>query len=212
MDFTHFPENNTNTMIEPFLLDPLSVIIKLAILGNKPFGTKILILDNAIYLQKPGFFQPLYRKFFKSNKTDLQYIYNPIQFACYYFLSEEMIEKKPELINLFLLAQNGIKKLRYTYRKIPTIRLCLKYYYDTITNHIEKNHNEINFYKDDMTRLYTNKMVDLLNAQWSNDKIKQILNIISSLIEDPNVSDNIKLIDNIMKTIDENTKTIFHGI
>ena len=57
-----------------FLLDPLSVIIKLAILGNKPVGTKILIQRNVIYLQEPGIFQPIARMFYKTTKEDLQYL------------------------------------------------------------------------------------------------------------------------------------------
>jgi hypothetical protein len=37
------PDDNTKVNTKIFLLDPLSVIIKLAILSNKPIGTKLLI-------------------------------------------------------------------------------------------------------------------------------------------------------------------------
>ena len=33
------PDNNLNVNIKSYVLDPLTVIIKLAILGNKPVGT-----------------------------------------------------------------------------------------------------------------------------------------------------------------------------
>ena len=72
------PDDNLNINIKLFLLDPLSVIIKLAILSNKPIGTKLLIHNNIIYFQEPGPFQVLCRVIYKSNKTDLQYMYNPI--------------------------------------------------------------------------------------------------------------------------------------
>ena len=68
------PDNNTQINLKTFVLDPLSVIIKLAVIGNKPVGTKILISNNVIYLQEPGPFQALCRVFFKTNKTDLQYL------------------------------------------------------------------------------------------------------------------------------------------
>ena len=42
------PENNNKINIKLFILDPLSMIIKLAIIGNKPIGTKILIQNNII--------------------------------------------------------------------------------------------------------------------------------------------------------------------
>ena len=57
MNSTNLPENNQKINIKLFLLDPLSVIIKLAILGNKPVGTKILIQNNVLYFQEPGLFQ-----------------------------------------------------------------------------------------------------------------------------------------------------------
>ena len=39
------PDNKT-VDLQLFILDPLSVIIKLAILSNKPIGTKICISKN----------------------------------------------------------------------------------------------------------------------------------------------------------------------
>ena len=49
-----------------YILDPLSVIIKLAILSNKIVGTKIYIVRNIIYFQDPGMFQGLCRYFLKT--------------------------------------------------------------------------------------------------------------------------------------------------
>ena len=65
---TTLPENNYNINIKSYMLDPLSVIIKLAILSNKPIGTKILIQDNVIYFQEPGVFQAFCRYVLKTNK------------------------------------------------------------------------------------------------------------------------------------------------
>jgi hypothetical protein len=93
MNSSNLPENNTKINIKLFLLDPLSVIIKLAIMGNKQVGTKILIQNNVIYFQEPGIFQSLTRMFYNSNKTDLQYMYNPIHIACTTFLSKESLGK-----------------------------------------------------------------------------------------------------------------------
>lgn len=111
MQTTALPENNTKINIKLYLLDPLSVIIKLAIISNKSVGTKILIQNNIIYFQEPGVFQAVCRVFFNSNKTDLQYIYNPIQIACQTFLTKEFIQKTPRIKNLFMCAQHGLKEL-----------------------------------------------------------------------------------------------------
>ena len=79
MQTTVLPENNTKINIKLFLLDPLSVIIKLAIISNKPVGTKILIQNNIIYFQEPGMFQSVCRAFFSSNKLPTFFTTSPKQ-------------------------------------------------------------------------------------------------------------------------------------
>ena len=44
-------DDNNTLNIKMYILDPLSVIIKLAIISNKPVGTKLLIINNVIYFQ-----------------------------------------------------------------------------------------------------------------------------------------------------------------
>lgn len=202
---TNLPDNNQNINIKFFLLDPLSVIIKLAIIGNKPTGTKVLIQNNVMYLQEPGPFQGLCRLIYKSNKTDLQYIFNPIQLACTTFLSKESIQKTPRLKNLFVCAQNGLKKLTETYKNCSIISLCLNYYYAIITNHVEQKYNEHIFYKDGMTVYYTNELVKQLTEQWTTEKIKVILDLITFLTNDSIDSHSVKPLETIMESIDKNT-------
>jgi len=212
MNTTNLPENNTKVNIKLFLLDPLSVIIKLAILGNKPVGTKILIQNNVIYFHEPGVFQSITRMFYNSNKTDLQYMYNPIQIACSTFLSRESIQKNPRLKNLFTCAQEGIKRLIETYKNCSIISLCLNYYYAIITNHVDQKYNDSIFNKDSMTIYYTKDLINSLNEQWSTDKIKVILDLISFLTNDSMASNNVKSLETIMENNDLNTQKIFSNI
>jgi hypothetical protein len=206
---TTLPENNTKINIKLFLLDPLSVIIKLAILGNKPVGTKILIQNNVLYLQEPGLFQAFCRLIFNSNKTDLQYMYNPIQIACDTFLTLDNTKKNQRIKNLFICAQNGIKKLIETYRNCSIISLCLNYYYVIISNYVEGKYNETIFLKDTMTCLYTKELVEKLNKEWSDDKIKIILDLITFLKQDNMANVNVKSLENIISNIDKTSQAIF---
>ena len=196
------PDNNTQINLKIFLLDPLSVIIKLAIIGNKPVGTKILISKNIIYFQEPGPFQALCRMFFKTNKTDLQYMYNPIEFACKQFLSKEFVKTTPRIKNLFTCAQNGIKRLIETYKTNSIICLTLNYFNVIITNHVEQTYNETIFNKDGMTSLYTKELLEQLNNYWSQEKIKVVLDLITFLTNDKSASSNVKSLENIMETND----------
>jgi hypothetical protein len=208
MESSSLPDNNQKMNIKFFLLDPLSVIIKLAIIGNKPVGTKILIKNNILYLQEPGMFQSITRIIYNTNKTDLQYMYNPIQIACTAFLSAESIKKNPRIKNLFECAQNGLKKLMETYKTCSIITLCLNYYYAIITNHVEQKYNDSIFYKDTLTSLYTKELNESLNNQWSTEKIKVILDLISFLTNDVMASNNVKTLETIMENTDPNSEKI----
>ena len=212
MESSSLPDNNTKINVKHFLLDPLSVIIKLAIIGNKPVGTKLLIQNNVIYFQEPGMFQSLSRIFYNTNKTDLQYMYNPIQIACTTFLSKENIQKTPRIKNLFVCAQNGLKKLMETYKSCSIITLCLNYYYAIITNYVEQKYNDSIFYKDALTSLYTTELIDSLNEQWTTEKIKVILDLISFLTNDTMASNNVKTLETIMENTDPNSEKIISNI
>jgi hypothetical protein len=195
-----------------YILDPLSVIIKLAILSNKIVGTKIYILRNIIYFQDPGMFQGLCRYFLKTNKTDLQYMYNPIEISCQHYLSKESTEKNPKLKDLFKCAQNGILKLIETYKQCSIMRLCLNYYYSLISNHLDETCVENLFRKDNMTPLYTLEMVELLNKIWTEDRIKIILNLTTYLINTQNADTDVKSMETIMANIDLESQAILMTI
>jgi hypothetical protein len=202
------PDDNAKISVKSFLLDPLSVVIKLAILSNKPVGTKLLIQHNVIYFQEPGPFQGICRMLYQTNKSDLQYLFNPINIACLHFLSTTFLKTTPRIKHLFACAQHGIKKLIETYKSCTIITLTLNYYYAILTNHIEQLYNDNMFVKDGFTCYYTDSLKTALNKQWADKNVKVILDLISFLGENNDASHNVKSLETIMNSIDENTKTI----
>lgn len=206
------PDDNNKLNVKSYILDPLSVVIKLAILSNKPVGTKLLIQNNVIYFQEPGPFQSICRMFYNSNKTDLQFMFNPLNIACLHFLSKSFTEKTPRIKKLFICAQNGLKRLIETYKNCSIITLTLNYYYALLTNHIKDSYNESMFIKDSFTCYYTQTICDTLNKQWSDSKIKVVLDIITFLLDNDDPSNNVKSLETIMNGIDENTKSIVSEI
>jgi hypothetical protein len=202
------PETNSAINTKLFVLDPLTVIIKLAILSNKPVGTKICIQNNVLYFQEPGPFQAICRYFYNTNKTDLQYMYNPIQIACQHFLTKEYVQKNPRMKILFKCAQQGLEKLMETYKNCAIIRLCINYYYTLIANYVDDIYNDKLFHKDGMTPLYGQEIVTSLNTQWTQEKIKVILNLIEFLNGDTMAEDNVKSLENIVNNIDKSSQKI----
>lgn len=195
------PDNKT-VDLQLFILDPLSVIIKLAILSNKPIGTKICISNNIIFLQEPGPFQAICRYIFSTNKTDIQYIYNPIQIACQNYLSKTAVEQNPKIKELFKCAQNGLIRLSETYKSCSIIRLCINYYATLIDNHLQQIYNDALFKNDILTPLYTTELTKLFTKLWTQERIKIILNLTTFLIGDENAATNVKSVETIMADID----------
>lgn len=204
------PDNQNMSMLG-FILDPLSVIIKLAIISNKPVGTKISIQNNIIYFQEPGIFQGLCRYMLHTNKTDLQFMYNPIHLACSIYLSPDYLQKTPRIKSLFTCAQLGLQRLMDTYKSCSIIHLCLNYYYAIINNAMCNSPNDI-FYRDIMTHMYSPELVEKMNKLWSTGKIQVILNLIDFLIKDESANCNVKSLENIMDNIDRETHSIIISI
>ena len=195
------PDNKT-VDLQLYILDPLSVIIKLAILSNKPIGTKICISNNIIFLQDPGPFQAFCRYIFSTTKSDIQYIYNPIQLACQQYLSKDAVSKNPKLKELFKCAQNGLIRLSETYKSCSIIRLCINYYATLIDNHLQEIYNDALFKSDILTPLYTSELTKIFTKLWTQDRIKIILNLTTFLIGDEHATANVKSIETIMIDLD----------
>lgn len=209
MDFfsNYLPDNKTIDY-NLFVLDPLSTIIKLAILSNKLVGTKMYIDKNVIHFQEPGIFQALCRYILKTNKTDLQYLYNPIELACKQYLSKHSVQQNPKLKDLFKCAQKGLLNLSETYKYCSIIRISLNYYSALISNYLEENNNETLFKKDNMSILYTESMLSKMNKIWTQDKIKIILNLTTFLTQDEHAESDVKSLETLMINIDKSIQQV----
>jgi hypothetical protein len=205
-------------MMKQNILNPLTVIIKLSILSCKPVGTKIHVQDNIIYFQEPGIFQSLARYIFKSNKSHLQYIYNPIKIACHKYLTKEFIKTTPSIINIFISAKNGIENLIKTYSKCSITILCLKYYHVIISSYINQTSNEylfteyiLNENEIQSKNLYTKELLDKFDNQWNASKLKIVLDLMDFLLNhdsNENKTNNIKSLETIININDEETQKI----
>jgi hypothetical protein len=188
-----------------YILDPLSVIIKLAILSRKPIGSKISVYNNVLYIQEIGVFQSLVRYVFKFNKIDIQYLYNPIEIACFSFLNDIYLVNNKNIKNLFLDAQKGIKCLIETYKSYTILTHSLYLYYNIISFYLtEKKNNENYFIKDINSELYTKELIIKLNFIWNKDRIKIVLNLIEYI--NKGETNSIKCLQEFMTIIDDEVK------
>jgi len=203
--------NSQNNLIPKFILDPLSVIIKLAILSKKDLGCKLSIYNNILYFQEPGIFQPLVRYLFNNNKNDLNYLYNPIEIACKLYLVDN--KDNLDIKILFINAQKGLQNLISNYNNSKIIVHTLYMYYNLIANYLTDNYNKDLFIKDDISLFYSNDLIDKLNKIWTCDKIKIVLNIIQFIDYNKETEyQKIKCIDEFMVQIDNDISKIINSI
>jgi len=239
----YLPDDDATLNQKKYLLDPLSVIIKLAILASKPVGTKVCIQNNVMSFQDPGPFQGLCRIIYKLNKTDLHFMYNPIHLACLHYLSAAALKSRPRMRNLFVYAQRGIERLIETYQANSTVVHRLNYYHAIIAvtlsgienmspppppppPHTETKETKDTkrdvalvqvdvrqypslFRKDSMSVLYGEELVSMLNNQWTDKWITAILDIIGFLSDNSISSENIRVLESLMMTIDSQTQGAF---
>jgi accessory colonization factor AcfC len=64
------------------------------------------------------------------------------------------------------------------------------------------------FVKDSFTTYYTCNIIETLNKQWSEEKIKVVLDIIAFLLKYSDNPNNVKSLETIMDSIDANTQVI----
>ena len=112
-------------------------------------------------------------------------------------------------MNLFISAKNGIENLMKTYIACPITVLCLKYYHVILSNFIKQTSNEYIFKEeDDTTEFYTSDVLTKFEEQWNASKLKIVIDLMDFLLKHDTVENknsNIKSLETIIQTIDEET-------
>lgn len=91
--------------------DPLSTLVKLALLQEKPIGTKLSFKQYSFTFEEPGFTQSIQRRAYGEDHTDLANLETPIILATK--LYDSMTNKFIKII--FEEAMKGLSRLIETY-------------------------------------------------------------------------------------------------
>jgi hypothetical protein len=77
-----------------------------------------------------------------------------------------------------------------------------------IANYVDEIYQDRLFRKDSMTSLYGTTLVSELNAQWTEERLKVVLDLVGFLSNDTMATTNVKSLETIMDTIDRYTREI----
>jgi hypothetical protein len=92
------------------LLDPLTTIIKLAMLNFHEINTKLSIHNHKIYFQEPNLLQGPSRKIYGDKRGDLHNIHEPIVKCMEWYSKEDA-----RIVYIFTLAKTGLENLKISY-------------------------------------------------------------------------------------------------
>ena len=95
------------------ILEPLQVMIQLALVSKCPIGTKVSVYENILHIQEPYLTQGIVRWWNKDNKDDLYYLFHAIRrYYKWYKIKENKVYSC-----ILGMAIDGINKLIETYDK-----------------------------------------------------------------------------------------------
>jgi len=95
------------------ILEPMQVMIQLALLSFCPTGTKLCVNDNLLSLQLPTLSQGVWRWYNKDSKDDLFFLFNAVK--RYHMWYKE--RQDPVFYYILQLSKRGITKLIETYQR-----------------------------------------------------------------------------------------------
>ena len=150
------------------ILEPLTVIFRLAILKYKPPYTKLSIKDNGIVYQGPTYDQGFIRMMEGDTREDLHNLYHPI-LKCVEWYSQDSYK--------FLYDEciTGLNILNSVYDRNSTIR-------HTISHYISVIQNKENIDED----IDINPIIDKLKEVWEFSEIQSAISLLKLIHDDVN--------------------------
>ncbi len=192
IDLSNVLTKNINDKNKSQVLDPLSSLIRLALLNYKPIGTKLSFYNNTINFQEPDFLQSAKRWSSGDNRNQIHNLYNPI-----FKIHQWYDIKQPQFVFVLKKAKSGLQNLIQCYTKdSSTISHSINYYIETIDNILNDN-----IKKDDLentTDIYSIKLKDL----WSDREIQIIHLLLQDIDEKKNNQGKFNNIDSLIQAIE----------
>jgi hypothetical protein len=178
------------------ILDPLTTMIKLAILGYKPQGTKLAIDNNKIYFQEPSFTQGLLRWAYGNKRYELHHLLNPIVKGV-----KRCDLTNPSIRSIFTLAINGLERLKSSYNNNSSVVIHSLDLYTNIINNALVNDKDENRIKNN----------SLIHTVQDDDEIQNNISIFSNLWLDDEINLVAKMLHQI-QTTQKDAKTYLDAI
>jgi len=189
MDFTNKKKERSD-----MILEPLQVMVQLALLSYSPIGTKVSVADNILHLQFPTMFQGVWRWYNLDGKDDLYYLFHAIRRYYKWYKSQN------NKIFSFILheAIKGLKNLMITYEKgnQTSIIHTLKLYKNVL------GMESPDLFKENTEEtINIDKVFENIKDIYDQKLLKVIYNIIQLCNEVDNVDEKKYMVDGLLSIL-----------
>jgi len=175
--YDYITNKNQTPNLNIQILEPLSVIIKLATVSLYPIGTKIAVYNNKLRINSPNIFQGTIRWTCGSTREDIHLLLNPITKALYNYSPYIHIKYK----RLFESAIKGLENLKQSYNDESSILShALDYYihiieasFETSIENVRDVNKNIRSLDNIFIDLWTDVDIDIISNMFSiiNDSV-----------------------------------------
>lgn len=121
MNIYEYLSNNDSS--KQLILEPLTCVLKLALLQWKPKGTKVSVLNNSLKFHIPTMYQGIMRKINGDSRNDLHNIYHPIS-KCLEWYSRD----NPIYVFFYNESIKGLNTLKTSYESNSLINHTINHY------------------------------------------------------------------------------------
>ena len=178
------------------IIDPISCLIKLSMLGLYPIGTKISVNNNGIHFTNPNILQGSIRFINGDAREDLHNVFKPIKKAIEWYFDNTDIN--PNINLLFDMTEQGLVNLKSCYEPNSTIQHSIDYYiqyikYNDLSE--EKSTEEENIIYKFLKNLWTKREINIIIELFQEYKEKE------NEIEKFNIIEIIKKMSNIKEKL-----------
>lgn len=166
---------NNFPLEERQVLDPLTTMIKLALLGYKPDGTKIAIDGNRIYFQEPSLLQGFWRWAYGNKRYELHHLLNPIIKAV-----KRYDINNPSIKLIFQCAVVGLDKLKSSYNNSSSVvNHSLDLYMSIINNVLVPDNTRTNsIFHSVQEEEENSRQISIFQNLWVEDEISLVANML----------------------------------
>ena len=190
-----------------YVVEPLSAMVRIALLNYKEIGTKISISNNRISYSDPNMLQGTIRWSYGDNRNDLHHLLYPIRKAVEWFPPSELENAKI----IFSVTRLGLQRLKETYKKTNEAHLVC-HSLDLYTSIIDKSlSSKSDTFEDDESDDYDdeNAICKALRHIWLISQIELISKLLIQIEDDRgNTSHYLDAIENILSVIEDRVNRV----